>query len=124
MRNKEEILDDSKSLDLAVNVETDFMAHTGTVEVSTTSETPVTQGIQEIQVSQEITDTHESTMTPEAPPQSSTPTLETMPTSTDEHGYEWYTEEMEPIGIAFKEAVVNGICTKARLDNRPNSTGV
>ena len=102
MKTKEEPLDDSKSFDLAVNVETDFMAHTGTVEVPTTSETPVTQGIQEIQVSQEIPVTqesqeipvsHESPMTPEAPPQSSTPTLETMPTATDEHGYEWYTEE-------------------------------
>jgi len=34
------------------------------------------------------------------------------------------TIEIFPLEAAFKKAIVNGICTKARLDNRPNSPGV
>ena len=80
MKTKEETLDDSKSFDSAVNAETEFITHTGAVEVPTTSVTPATQDIQETQA------------TPGTTLQSSTPTPETPPTSTDGHGYEWYTE--------------------------------
>jgi len=92
MKTKEEPLDDSKAFDLAVQAETEFITHTGVVEVQTTSETPAAQGIQEIHVIQETQETPTTQVTPEAPQQSSTPTPETMPTSMDEHGYEWYTE--------------------------------
>jgi hypothetical protein len=86
MKTKKQPLDDSKSFDSAVNAETGFITHTDALEDPTSSETPGTQVIQEIQGTQEIP------VTPEATLQSSTPTLETLPTSTDEHGYEWYTE--------------------------------
>ena len=101
MKTKEETLDDSKSFDSAVNAETEFITHTGAVEVPATAEIPVTQRIQETPAIQETPTTHEipitqetqvSPVTPEAPQQSSTPTPETPPTSTDGHGYEWYTE--------------------------------